>query len=179
MRRCGASGHLPRRPFAGRCLRAGGEGARRGRPATRRLDGPDRRSRRSLRGGPLHRPARTPAGSTARPSKRPPRAPASRKSIFATSIALELRKKDLGVLTAGPAADLDALNALDPALARYAPWLELVAGLPNKIKGSPGIDQTGGRTLDAQLDWIKTRVTAIDRELEEAAQPTTSPPRSV
>lgn len=87
-----------------------------------------------------------------------------------TSIALELRKKDLGILTAGPAADLDALTAVDPALARYASWLELVAGLPNKIKGSPGIDQTGGRALDAQLDWIKVRVTAIDRELEAAAQ---------
>jgi len=86
------------------------------------------------------------------------------------SIALELREKDLGVLSDGPAADLDALVAVDPALGRYAPWLELVAGLPNKIKGSPGIDQTAGRTLDAQLDWVNTRVTAIDRDLEAAAQ---------
>ncbi len=86
------------------------------------------------------------------------------------SIALELRKKDLGILTAGPGIDLVDLAAADPALGRYAPWLELVAGLPNKIKGSPGIDQTAGRTLDAQLDWVKTRVTAIDRDLDAAAQ---------
>ncbi len=71
------------------------------------------------------------------------------------SLALELRKKDLGILTEGPAVDLDTLAADDPSLARYAPWLELVAGLPNKIKGIPGIDQTAGRTLDAQLDWVR------------------------
>ncbi|HMA53539.1 MAG TPA: tetratricopeptide repeat protein, partial [Acidobacteriota bacterium] len=87
-----------------------------------------------------------------------------------TSIAMELRQKDLGVLTADRIVDLDALTAVDPALSRYGPWLELVAGLPNKILGSPGIDQTGGRTLDAQLDWIRTRVKTIDQGLEGAAQ---------
>ena len=86
------------------------------------------------------------------------------------SLAFELRKKDLGVLTDGPSVDLEALAADDPALARYAPWLELVAGLPNKIKGIPGIDQTAGRTLDAQLDWVRARVPALDRELEAAAR---------
>jgi tetratricopeptide (TPR) repeat protein len=98
------------------------------------------------------------------------KSPGVAEKYLRASIALELRKKDLGILTTGPAADLDALTAIDPALGRYAPWLELVAGLPNKIKGSPGIDQTAGRALDAQLDWIKVRVTAIDRELEAAAQ---------
>ncbi|RPI99814.1 MAG: hypothetical protein EHM31_09425 [Candidatus Aminicenantes bacterium] len=86
------------------------------------------------------------------------------------SLAFELRKKDLGVLTDGPAVDLGTLAADGPALARYAPWLELVAGLPNKIKGIPGIDQTAGRTLDAQLDWVRARVPVIDRELEAAAR---------
>jgi len=86
------------------------------------------------------------------------------------ALALELRKKDLGILADGPAVDLNTLAADDPALARYAPWLELVAGLPNKIKGIPGIDQTAGRTLDAQLDWVRARVPVIDRELEAAAR---------
>jgi len=86
------------------------------------------------------------------------------------ALALELRKKDLGILADGPGVDLDALAADDPSLARYAPWLELVAGLPNKIKGIPGIDQTAGRTIDAQLDWVRARVRVIDRELEAAAR---------
>jgi len=85
------------------------------------------------------------------------------------AIALELRSKDLGILTSGPPPEAAALVAADPSLARYAAWLELVAGLTNKIKGSPGIDQTGGRTLEAQLDWMGARVPAIDRELEAAA----------
>jgi tetratricopeptide (TPR) repeat protein len=85
-----------------------------------------------------------------------------------TAIALELRKKDLGVLTEGPGPEIEALAADEPALARYGDWLELVDGLPDKIKGSPGIDQTGGRTLDRQLDWIAARVPAIDRDLEAA-----------
>ena len=85
------------------------------------------------------------------------------------SIALELRSKNLGVLTSGPPPETAALVAADPSLARYATWLELVAGLTNKIKGSPGIDQTGGRALEAQLDWMNARVPAIDRELEAAA----------
>jgi len=81
------------------------------------------------------------------------------------AIALELRRKDLGILTEGPDPGVD-----DPALARYQPWLELVAGLPNKIKGSPGIDQTAGRTLDEQLDWIAGRIPDIDRGLEGPAR---------
>jgi tetratricopeptide (TPR) repeat protein len=85
-----------------------------------------------------------------------------------TAIALELRKKDLGVLTEGGGPEIEALAAADPGLARYKDWLELVDGLPDKIKGSPGIDQTGGRTLDQQLDWIAARVPVIDRDLEAA-----------
>jgi tetratricopeptide (TPR) repeat protein len=85
------------------------------------------------------------------------------------AVALELRRKDLGILTDGPADEARTIAAGDAALARYKDWLELVAGFPNKIKGSPGIDQTGGRTLDAQLDWIASRVTAIDKDLAGAA----------
>ncbi len=92
------------------------------------------------------------------------------EKLVRAAIGLDLRKKDLGVLTDGPAVDLGTLVAIDPALDRYAPWLELVEGLPNKIKGSPGIDQTAGRALDAQLDWMNARVMAIDRDLEAAAQ---------
>jgi tetratricopeptide (TPR) repeat protein len=85
------------------------------------------------------------------------------------ALALELRKKQLGVLSAGCPAGAVALTAAGTPLARYGAWLELVAGLPNKIKGFPGIDQAGGRTLEAQLDWVAARVPAIDRELEGPA----------
>ncbi|MEN6561217.1 MAG: hypothetical protein ABFD52_10620 [Acidobacteriota bacterium] len=86
-----------------------------------------------------------------------------------TSIALGLRKKDLGVLDADPVPEFGTLIAAEPGLARYAPWLELLAGLPCKIKGNSGIDRIGGRSLDAQLDWIRERVPGIDRELESAS----------
>lgn len=86
-----------------------------------------------------------------------------------TSIALELRKKDLGVWTPGATADLEAMTGASPDFARYAPWLELVDGLPNKIKGSPGLDEDGGRALDARLDWVNARIMAIDQDLERAA----------
>jgi len=86
------------------------------------------------------------------------------------AMTLELRRKDLGILTEGPGPEVEALVAADPDLARYKPWLELIAGLPNKIKGVPGIDQTGGRTLDEQLDWIAGRIPDIDRGLEGPAR---------
>ena len=97
------------------------------------------------------------------------RADAAERFVRA-SIALGLREKQLGILSDGTPGDFDVLAAANPALSRYAPWFELLAGLPNKIKGIPGIDQTGGRTLDAQLDWVSTRVPAIDQELERSAQ---------
>jgi tetratricopeptide (TPR) repeat protein len=95
---------------------------------------------------------------------------AAAEKFVRSAIALELRKKELGILSSGSPVDLDALSAANPSLSRFAPWLELLSGLPNKIKGNPGIDQVGGRTLDAQLDWVSSRVAAIDRELEEAAR---------
>ena len=85
------------------------------------------------------------------------------------AMAFELRQKDLGVLPAPPAIDPVALIAAHPALSNYASWLELLGALPNKIKGIPGIDQTGGRTDDAMLDWMGDRVPVIDKELEGAA----------
>lgn len=97
----------------------------------------------------------------------PGTAGAAEKLVRAT-IALGLRAKELGVLSPDPALDLDALSASGPSLSRYAPWLELLAGLPEKIKGNSGIDRTGGRDLDAQLDWINSRIGDLDRELEEA-----------
>jgi tetratricopeptide (TPR) repeat protein len=97
------------------------------------------------------------------------RAGVAERYVRAT-LALELRKKELGILSAVAPLDLDVLASACPSLPRYGPWLELVSGLPNKIKGSPGIDQTGGRTLEAQVDWVNARVTAIDRELNGSAQ---------
>jgi tetratricopeptide (TPR) repeat protein len=86
------------------------------------------------------------------------------------AIAFELRKKDLGVLSAGSPVDLEALAAAEPGLARYAAWLELLEGLPSKIKGSPGPEGTGGITLEARLDWVSARVPEIERTLESEAE---------
>lgn len=83
-----------------------------------------------------------------------------------TSIALALREKQLGIL---PSADPALLVPGDPALARYASWLELLDGLPCQIKGSPGTGQTGGRTVDAWFDWLNARIAAIDDDLGAAA----------
>ncbi len=90
------------------------------------------------------------------------------KFIRAT-IALDLRKKEIGILQTDPVIDPASLIAADPALSRYGPWLELLSALPNKVKGVPGIDQTAGRTLDRQLDWVAAKVPELDRELERAA----------
>jgi tetratricopeptide (TPR) repeat protein len=95
--------------------------------------------------------------------------PAVAKKLVRTAIALELREKELGVLAVKPARDLAGLVAADPALAPYASWLELLDGLPNKVKGNAGIDRIGGRTLEAQLDWVNARVPDLDRELGERA----------
>lgn len=84
-------------------------------------------------------------------------------------IAFALREKQLGVLPAKWDPEPRSLVASDPALARYGPWLELLDGLSCKIKGSPGIDEIGGRTLDAHFDWVKARIPALDHELEKNA----------
>jgi tetratricopeptide (TPR) repeat protein len=86
-----------------------------------------------------------------------------------TAIALELRKKELGILSDGPAVDLEPLAAAEPSLSRYASWFELLAGLRGRFKGSPGFATIGGRTLEAHLDWAAARIPAIDRELEAAS----------
>jgi len=97
------------------------------------------------------------------------RRPGVAEKYVRASLALELRKKALGILTSGSSVDLAPLAAAEPALSRYASWLELVEELPNKIKGSPGSEGTAKRTLDAHLDWASTRVPAIDAELGGAA----------
>ena len=91
------------------------------------------------------------------------------EKLIRASLALELRKRELGDLPAEPFPDFEAPAAAEPSLLRYAPWIELLDGLPVKIKGSPGIDRTAGRTLDQQLDWVAARVPDLDRELERAA----------
>jgi tetratricopeptide (TPR) repeat protein len=95
--------------------------------------------------------------------------PAVAEKSVRAAIALELRSRALGLLPSGPPPETAALVAADPSLARYASWLELVSGLASKIKGSPGLDQAGGRSLEAQLDWVGARIPAIDGELEAAA----------
>jgi tetratricopeptide (TPR) repeat protein len=101
-------------------------------------------------------------------------APASHSGVaekyLRATIAFELRRKDLGILPAAFPVDPLELVAARPVLSRYASWLELLTGLSNKIKGIPGIDQSGGRTDDALLDWMGDRVPVIDKELEGAAQ---------
>jgi tetratricopeptide (TPR) repeat protein len=85
------------------------------------------------------------------------------------SIAIALREKQLGILPTRPAVDPSSLIEREPALARYASWLELLSGLACKVKGSPGFEEIGGRNLDAHLDWVKGRSAAIDGELAAAA----------
>ena len=101
-------------------------------------------------------------------------APASHPGVaekyLRAAIAFELRQKDLGILPEAPPVDPLLLVAARPILARYATWLELLTGLTTKIKGIPGIDQSGGRTDEALLDWMGDRVPAIDKELGGAAQ---------
>jgi len=100
----------------------------------------------------------------------PDRRAAVAEKYLRSAVALGLREKELGVLAARPAQDLADFVATNPTLAPYTSWPELLAGLPNKIKGSPRIEQTGGRTLEAQLDWVNTRVPDLDREIGERAQ---------
>lgn len=99
----------------------------------------------------------------------PEHAPKVAEKVVRASIALELRKRELGILPEEPFPDLEAAAAVDPSLSRYASWIELLDGLPVKVKGSPGFERIGGRTLDEQLDWVAARVPDLDRELEEAA----------
>jgi tetratricopeptide (TPR) repeat protein len=98
----------------------------------------------------------------------PGRPDVAERSVRA-SIAIALREKQLGILPTRPAADPSSLVARQPALARYAPWLELLTGLACKVKGSPGFEEIGGRSLDAHFDWINARVAALDGELAAAA----------
>jgi len=100
----------------------------------------------------------------------PERRAAVSEKFVRSAVALGLREKELGILPGKPAQDPAAFVAADPTLAPYTSWPELLAGLPNKIKGSPGIEQTGGRTLEAQLDWVNARVPDLDREIGERAQ---------
>ena len=97
----------------------------------------------------------------------PERRAAVAEKFVRSSVALGLREKELGILPGRPAQVLAAFVGADPALAPYASWPELLEGLPNKIKGSPGSEQTAGRSLEAQSDWARTRVPDLDKGLEE------------
>jgi tetratricopeptide (TPR) repeat protein len=85
------------------------------------------------------------------------------------AIAVELREKEIGVLSTKPVRALSDLVASEPALSAYAPWLELLDGLPVKVKGNAGLEQAGSRTLEAHLDWVNTRVQTLDGEIAEQA----------
>jgi tetratricopeptide (TPR) repeat protein len=100
----------------------------------------------------------------------PEQAPAVAEKVVRTSLALELRKRNLGIIPEEPFPDLEAPLAVDPSLSRYGPWIELLDGLPVRVKGSPGFEKIGGRTLDGQLDWVAERVPQLDRELGAAAE---------
>jgi len=100
----------------------------------------------------------------------PDRRAAVAEKYVRSAVALGLREKELGILAAKPADELADFVAGEPSLAAYAPWLELLAGLPNKVKGKPGDVETGGRKMEAQLDWVNARVPDLDREIGERAQ---------
>jgi len=95
--------------------------------------------------------------------------PGLAEKYLRASLAFELRRRDLGVRSVLPMAGLDSLVTADPSLSGYAPWLEFLAALPSKIKGSPGNEADGGRTIEARLDWVNARAAVIDRELERSA----------
>lgn len=95
--------------------------------------------------------------------------PAAVERFVRASIALGLRERDLGVLGERTTSDASALAAAEPALARYAPWIEVLDGIVCKVKGSPGIERIGGRTLDGHLDWVRDRVPGLDKDLAQAA----------
>lgn len=95
-----------------------------------------------------------------------PAMPQAAEKRLRAAIALGLRARELGLSPDAPELDAGSLTAREPALERYAPWLELLAGLPFKIKGNPGLDRIGGRDLDAHLDWINARIADLDRGLE-------------
>jgi tetratricopeptide (TPR) repeat protein len=97
----------------------------------------------------------------------PGRVDIAEKSVRA-SIAIALREKQLGILPTPPAVDPSLLIAREPGLARYASWLELLSGLSCKIKGSSGLEESGGLGLDAHFDWVNARAAAIDCELAAA-----------
>jgi len=92
------------------------------------------------------------------------------EKLVRSAIALELREKDLGVLDVKPAQELTGLVAADTSLAPYASWLELLAILPNNIKGIAGMEQLDGRALNAQIDRINARIPDLDRALREQAR---------
>ena len=100
----------------------------------------------------------------------PGRRAAVAEKYVRAAIAFGLREKELGVLAAKPTNDLARFIDSEPSLAVYAPWLELLAGLPNKVKGSPGDVEKNGRTLEAQLDWVNAKVPDLDRGIGERAQ---------
>ncbi len=108
----------------------------------------------------------------------PGRRAAVAEKYIRSAIAFGLREKELGVLVpviglGGIMTGTDDLAHFvtgQPSLAAYASWLELLAGLPNKVKGKPGDVETGGRTLEAQLDWVNARVPDLDGEIGERAQ---------
>lgn len=95
-----------------------------------------------------------------------PSTPGAAEKRLRAAIALALRARELGLAPDAPDLDPGPHDAREPGLARYAPWLELLTGLPDKIKGNPGLDRIGGRDLDAHLDWINARIADIDRGLE-------------
>jgi len=100
----------------------------------------------------------------------PGRRAAVAEKYVRSAFAFGLREKELGVLAAKPADDLAHFVTGEPSLAAYTSWLELLAGLPNKVKGKPGDVETGGRTLEAQLDWVNARVPDLDKEIGERAK---------
>lgn len=87
-----------------------------------------------------------------------------------SAIALGLREKELGILATRKPQGLAGFVATDPSLSRYAAWLELLAGLPNKVKGNPGAEGIDGKTLDARLDWVNARISDLDKEFAERAR---------
>ncbi len=89
--------------------------------------------------------------------------------LFRTGLALTLREKDLGFLGDETLLDLERQVAAEPSLEVYAPFVELLAYLPARLKGTAGDGLSKGRTLEDQLAWIADRAGALDGSLRAAA----------
>jgi tetratricopeptide (TPR) repeat protein len=95
---------------------------------------------------------------------------AAAEKYIRTTLALALREKELGLGWDSPSPRLPSALAAHPAAATYAGALELLAYLPCKIKGAPGLAPQAGPSLDAFFEWIGANAVNLDRDFAARAE---------